>query len=153
MRESLRNWGYIDNPLCLSCLRVESIDHCFRACPRVNAVWVFFLPWLSLLLPQPFPLCGASIFFFQLSFRNDKSRRLILFVVKSILYGIWRFRNKAVFHNGKEDSRAIIKYIVFDIKNKIRLDHHRFSPNKFRSMWCHPALCDFHHDDNLIFKF
>ena len=107
VRESLSNWGYIDNPLCASCPRVESIDHCFRACLRVNAVCVFFLPLLSLLLAQPFPLCSASIFFFQLSFPNDKSRRLIQFAVKSILYGIWQFRNKAVFHNGKEDSRAI----------------------------------------------
>ena len=107
VRESLRNWGYIDNPLCASCPCVESIDHCFRACLRVNAACVFFLPLLSLLLAQPFPLCGASIFFFQLSFPNDKSRRLIQFAVKSILYGIWQFRNKAVFHNGKEDSRGI----------------------------------------------
>ena len=106
VRESLRNWGYIDNPLCASCPRVESIDHCFCACLRINAVCVFFLPLLSLLLAQPFPLCSASIFFFQLSFPNDKSRRLIQFAVKSILYGIWQFRNKAVFHNGKEDSRA-----------------------------------------------
>ena len=153
VRESLRNWGYIDNPWCASCPRVESIDHCFRVCPRVNAVWVFFFPLLSLLLAHPFPLCGASIFFFQLPFSNEKSRRLILFVVKSILYGVWRFRNKAVFHNGREDSRAIIKYIIVDIQNRIRVDHYHFSPNKFRSMWCHPALCDFHSDDNLIFKF
>lgn len=58
--------------------------------------------------------------FLSVAFPNDKSRRLILFVLKSILYGIWWFRNKAVFHNGKEDSRAIIKYIVVDIKNRIR---------------------------------
>ena len=101
----------------------------------------------------PLPLCGASIFFFQLSSPNDKSRRLIQFVVKSILYGIWRFRNKVVFHNGKEDSRAIINYIVVDIKNRIRLDDYRFSRSKFRSIWCHAALCDFHNDDDLIFKF
>ena len=153
VRESLRNWGYLDNPLCASCPRAESIDHCFRACPRVNAVWIFFLPLLSSLLAQPFPLCGAAIFFFQLSFPDDKSRRLLLFLIKSILYGVWRFRNKAVFHNGKEDSRAIIKYILSDVKTRIRTDHFRFSPNKFRSMWGHPALCDFHQDDNLVFKF
>ena len=96
VRESLRNWGYIDNPSRATCSQTESIDHCFRACPRVNAVWFFFLPLLSSLLSQPFPLCGASIFFFQLPFPNDKSRRLLLFLIKSILYGIWRFRNKAV---------------------------------------------------------
>ena len=129
----MRNWGYIDNPLCTPCPRLQSIDLCFHAYPRVNAVWVFFLPLLSLLLAQPFP---TSIFFFQLPFPpSDKLRRLIIFVVKSILYGVWCFRKKAVFHNGKEDSGAIIKYIVIDIKNRIKLDHFRFSPNKFRSMW------------------
>ena len=150
---SLRNWGYIDNPLCATCSQTESIDHCFRVCPRVNAVWFFFLPLLSSLLSQPFPLCSASIFFFQLPFPNDKSRRLLLFLIKSILYGIWRFRNKAVFHNGREDSRANTKYIIIDIKNRIKADRFRFSPSKFRSLWCHPALCDFHQDDNLVFKF
>ena len=58
VRESLRNRGYIDNPLCASCPGVESIDHCFRACLRVNAVCVFFLPLLSLLLAQ---LGGSAI--------------------------------------------------------------------------------------------
>lgn len=153
VRESLCKWGYLDNPLCASCPRAESIDHCFRACPRVNAVWIFFLPLLSSLLVQPFPLCGAAIFLFQLPFPDDKSRRLLLFLIKSILYGVWRFRNKAVFHNGKEDSKAIIKYILTDVKTRIRIDHFRFSPNKFRSMWSHPALCDLHKDDNLVFKF
>ena len=153
VRESLRNWGYIDNPSCATCSQTESIDHCFRACPRVNAVWFFFLPLLSSLLSQPFPLCSASIFFFQLPFPNDKSRRLLLFLIKSILYGIWRFRNKAVFRNGREDSRANTKYIIIDIKNRIKADRFRFSPSKFRSLWCHPALCDFHQDDNLVFKF
>ena len=88
VRESLRNWGYIDNPSCATCSQTESIDHCFRACPRVNAVWFFFLPLLSSLLSHPFPLCGASIFFFQLPFPNDKSRHLLLFLIKSILYGL-----------------------------------------------------------------
>ena len=143
VRESLRNWGYIDNPSCATCSQTESIDHCSRACPRVNAVWFFFLPLLSSLLSQPFPLCSASIFFFQLPFPNDKSRRLLLFLIKSILYGIWRFRNKAVFHNGREDSRANTKYIIIDIKNRIKADRFRFSPSKFRSLWCHTALCDF----------
>ena len=153
VRESLRNWGYIDTPSCATCSQTESIDHCFRACPWVKAVWFFFLPLLSSPLSQPFPLCGASIFFFQLPFPNDKSRRLLLFLIKSILYGIWRFRNKAVFHNGRGDSGANTKYIIIDIKNRIKADRFRFSPSKFPSLWCHPALRDFHQDDNLVFKF
>ena len=56
LRESLRNWGYIDNPSHATCSQTESIDRCFRACPRVNVVWFFFLPLLSSLLSQPFPL-------------------------------------------------------------------------------------------------
>ena len=59
-----------------------------------------------------------------------------------------------ICHTGKSVfSSSVINYIVVDIKNRIRLDHYRFSPNKFRSMWCHAALCDFHNDDNFIFKF
>ena len=33
VRESLRNWGYIENPSRATCSQTESIDHCFRACP------------------------------------------------------------------------------------------------------------------------
>ena len=55
------------------------------------------------------------------------------------------------FHNGKENSRAIIKYIVVDIKRQINVDRQRFSPTSFRSPWVHPALCDFHDHDSLVF--
>ena len=54
VRDSLRNWGYIDSSRCASCPRVETIDHCFLNCRRVRPVWLFFLPLLTSLLGSPF---------------------------------------------------------------------------------------------------
>ena len=153
VRRSLRDWGYINSPTCASCVRNETIDHCFLHCARVKRVWVFFLPLLSALLNSSFKPTCASVFLYQFSFPGEKNLRILLFFLKSILYGVWKFRNKATFHNGRENSRAIIKYIVVDIKRRINVDRHRFSPTRFRSLWAHPAICNFREHDNLVFFF
>ena len=68
VRNSLRNWGYIDSSLCASCPRQETIDHCFLFCPRVYRVWTHFSPFLSLILGCAF-ICNPSfVFFFPLAF-------------------------------------------------------------------------------------
>ena len=153
VRRSLRDWGYIGSSRCASCPRDETIDHCFLHCPRVKLVWFHFLPLLTSLLTSPFrPKC-AFVFFYEFPTPHAKNLRLILYLIKSILYGVWKFRNKAVFHNGRENSRAIIKYITASVKGRILIDKHRFSPNKFRSLWVHPAICHFRNNDNLLFLF
>ena len=153
VRDSLRNWGYIASSRCASCPRAETIDHCFLNCHRSKLVWSFFLPILSALLGSPFiPNC-STVFLYQFSFPGRKNLRLLLFFIKTILYGIWKFRNKATFHNGKEDSRAIIRYIIRDAKNRIILDKHRLDPNTFRDLWSHPAIVSFRDHDNLAFNF
>ena len=153
VRHSLRNWGYIDSAQCASCRRVETIDHCFLNCKRVKPVWAYFLPLLSALLPLPFSANCAFVFFYQFSAPGKKNQRLLLYIIKTILYGIWVFRNKATFRNGKHPSKAIIKHIFADIRKRILTDKHRFSPTMFRSLWTHPALCDSRADDNLVFLF
>ena len=152
VRDSLRNWGYINSSRCASCPRVETIDHCFLNYRRVRPVWLFFLPLLTSLLGSPFTRNCAFLFLYQFSPTQRKNSRL-LFFIKSILYGIWRFRNKATFHNGKEDSRPIIHYIRQDVKKRILLDKHRLSPNVFRDLWVHPAICSLREHDNLLFSF
>ena len=153
VRHSLRNWGYISSPRCASCSRVETIDHCFLNCPRAKSVWLHFTPLLSALLSCPFMPNCASVFFYQFPCYQSKNLRLLLFVIKTILYGIWKFRNKATFYNGKENSKAIIRYINQDIKKRILVDKHRLSPSVFRDLWSHPALCSFRDNDNLVFNF
>ena len=57
-----------------------------------------------------------------------------------ILYGIWKFQNKASFQNGTEDSRAIVGYIKVDIRKRIALDHFRLTQSNFVSAW-ESSLC------------
>ena len=153
VRRSFRDWGYIGSSRCASCPRDETIDHCFLHCPHVKLVWFYFLPLLTSLLTSPFRPNCAFVFFYEFPTPHAKNLRLILYLIKSILYGVWKFRNKAVFHNGRENSRAIIKYITASVKGRILIDKHRFSPNKFHSLWVHPAICHFRDNDNLLFLF
>ena len=148
VRDALKNWGYINSDCCASCSRKETIDHCFLNCSRVKAVWSHFSPLLSSLLGVTFlPNC-ISVFFFQWPRADAKSARLARFLIKTTLYGIWKFRNKATFHNGHEDSQAIIRYIKTDIRKRISLDHFRLSQSDFASAWestlCKVADSSFH---------
>ena len=141
IRDSLKNWGYINSDRCASCSRKETIDHCFLNCARVKPVWSHFSPVLSLLLGVPFVSNCLFVYFFQWSRVDSKNARLTRFLIKTILYGIWKFRNKATFHNGSEDSRAIIRYILTDIHNRISVDYFRLIPIDFVTAWESPALC------------
>ena len=84
--------------------------------------------------------------------QERKCLRLLLYINKSILCGTWKFRNKATFHKGTEDSRAIAKFIIADVKRRIQDDFHRFSQAKFNSIWVHPAVCKVC-PDKLVFLF
>ena len=155
VRDSLRNWGYIPSDKCASCPRRETIDHCFLNCSRVKLVWAFFIPLLSALLTPPgsfVPNC-VSVFFFRFPPCLSRNRAIIIFLIKSILYGIWKFRNKATFHNGTETDRAIVRYIVQDITSRIKLDHFRLPVAKFSSLWVHPELCLIVGNNRLSFPF
>ena len=155
VRESLRCWGYISSAVCAVCPRRETIDHCFLNCARAKAVWAFFVPVISKLLSPPasfVPNC-VSVFFFRFPACASAQRPIIIFLIKSILYGIWKFRNKATFHNGTESPRAIVKYIIQDITGRLQLDHYRLPAAKFRSLWVRPGFCAVIDDSHLIFPF
>ena len=153
VRDSLRSWGYIPSDICASCPRKETIDHCFLNCRRVKPVWCFFTALLtSLLCPSSqFLVNCTSIFFFRFPTAPAKNVKIAIFIIKTILYGIWKFRNKATFHNGQENSDAIVKYILQDIKTRIKVDHYRLSTARFRALWTHPSLCQLIGDSQLVF--
>ena len=148
----VRNWGYISSARCASCSRIETIDHCFINCQRVKPLWAIFAPLLSALLNSPFVPNCSSVFFFQFQC-PQRHFRILLFFIKTIMYGILKFCNKATFHNGKEDSKALIRYIKSKIKNRILIDKHWLSPLTFRDLWSHPAICSLREHDILVFCF
>lgn len=156
VRDSLHNWGYIPSDRCASCPRKETIDHCFLNCVRVKHVWAHFAPLLTKLVCPSASFLTNCLFVFFFRFPNpvdDKNRRLGIYVIKSILYGILKFRNKATFHNGKESSNAIIRYIRQDIRYRIIVDRSRFPRDKFVATWCNPSICMITGEDKLHFYF
>ena len=141
VRDSLARWEYIDSARCASCPRRETIDHCFINCPRVKRTWEHFVPLLSSLLGSAFVVNLLFIFFFRWPSTEKRRARLSIYLVKSILYGIWTFRNKATFHNGREDHRAVIRYISNDIRQWVLIDFSRLAESQFSDFWCFPGFC------------
>ena len=147
VRDSLKNWGYIASDRCATCGRKETIDHCFLNCSRAKRVWQYFAPCLSLLIESPFTANVVTAFFFRWSSHHRKKNAVAHFVIKTILYGLWTFRNKATFHNGTESHKAIIKYALFDISNRIKLDFFRLPLTRFKSLWTIPGFCTLQDND------
>lgn len=152
VRASLRSWGYIDNPNCATCPRQETIEHCFLHCKRVRRVWSHYVPTLSSLLNQPFVPNIKSVFFCLLPNTGDTAKHITLYLIKTILYSIWSFRNKSTFHNGTETPRAIIKYINRELSTTLHMEQHRLTASKFECLWIHPAFCQIV-QDTLVFHF
>ena len=140
VRYSLKHWGYINSDKCAFCLRIETIDHCVLNCVRVKAVWLHLLPILSSILGAPFVRNCLFVFFFRWTAVSAKSACLARYLIKTILYAIWKFRNKATFHNGKETSGAIVKYIILDVRNRISCDHFRLPLADFFAIWESPVI-------------
>lgn len=141
VRDSLRTWGYTDSEACAHCGRAETIDHCFLHCRRARGVWKNLSPVLSALLGMNFVPNVPTVFFYQGLATGDKNNMIARYLIKSALSGIWFFRNKATFHNGTEDARAITRFIRHDIVTRLNVDFFRMTEAKFASIWCHPHVC------------
>ena len=141
IRDSLKSWGYIATDTCAYCQHKETIDHCFLNCPRAKEVWSLFGPTRSALLAIPFVANVKTVFFYLWApgpLRNHRA----LYLIKTILYSIWSFRNKTTFHNGTESSRAIVRYIRQDITMRLKVDFSRYPSDHFDKLWCHPSFCE-----------
>ena len=126
---------------------METIDHCFLHCRRTRGVWRHFHHTLSALTVQDFVPNVRNVVFYDCSKTFSKEHRLTRYVTQSILNGVWMFRNKATFHNGKENSSAIVKFIRNDMITRLNVDFSRLSLNDFQRVWCHPALCEVHEQE------
>ena len=142
VRESLHRWGYINSDSCAVCARSETIAHCFLYCRRTRGVWRHFHHTLSALTVEDFVPNIRTVFFYAWSRTASQAHRLTRYVIQSILYGIWFFRNKATFHNGRETSPAIIRFIRQDMITRLEVDLYRLPQSQFEDLWCHPSFCD-----------
>ena len=138
-----RHWSCVRDAFTENYNRPETIDHCFLNCTRVKNTWLHFSPLLTRVLGTQFTLSLLSVFFFffQLPSVSQKRLNLFYFIIKTILYGIWVFRYRATFHNGREDRRAIIKFISSDISMRVRLDQFRLTEYRFNDLWSLSSFC------------
>ena len=140
VRNSLTRWGYIANPQCSFCGRRETIDHCFLNCSRVKFVWSYFSPLLSQILGRQFAFTPPVVFFFCWPSVSAKRSAIARYIIKTIIYGVWFFRNKSTFRNIKDNHRAIIRFVSFDISSRIRLDFVRLTSSHFLDRWSFPPF-------------
>lgn len=68
------------------------------------------------------------------------------YLIKSILYGIWHFRNAATFYNDVQDHGTVINYIIHSVTQRIRLDYITSTSSTFREIWS-DSLCNVVNDD------
>ena len=130
VRESLHRWGYINSDSCALCTRSETIAYCFPHCRRTRR---HFYHTLSALTVQDFVPNIKNVFFYAWSSTASQAHRLNRYVIQSILPGIWFFRNKATFHNGRETSTAIVRFIRQDMIIRLSVDLYRLPLLNLRS--------------------
>ena len=140
VRDSLTRSGYIANPQCSFCGRRETIDHCFLYCSRVKCVWSYFSPLLSQILGKQFAFTPPVVFFFCWPSISAKRSAIARYIIKTIIYGVWLFQNKSTFRNIKDNHRAIIRFVSFDICSRIRLDFVRLTSSRFLDRWSFPPF-------------
>ena len=142
VRYSLKSWGYINNDKCAVCNRVENIEHCFLACPRVVRVWHYFSAPLSRVVSIP------SVFYPLSDFQHSHPSSLSNFLIATILYWIWSSRNLATFRNSLLSSQSIIDLIKNDVKSRITCA----TDDSVRNFWSfRSAFCSVDDDDSIIF--
>ena len=141
VRKSIKNWGYINSDSCAICSRCETFEHCFLSCRRASRVWLCFSPTIASVLGSLFVPSPSTVFLFIWPPTPPKQASIARFLIKSILYGIWTFRNRATFRNGTETHQAIIRYILSEVSKKIRLDHIRLSESRFSERWTLSSFC------------
>ena len=142
VRDSRHSWGYIKSDSCAICHHTETIDHRFLNCHRVKKICAAFSPALSSLLATPFRSNVKKVYFFQWTATSDKNTAIPGYLIKSLLYGIWVFRNKSTFHNRTEDYWAIVRYICHDIAMPLHVDFSRMNKHSFLALWCHDNICE-----------
>lgn len=72
--------------------------------------------------PRVFVSNVPSVFFFEFSTPSSKHKNALIYLIQTIVYAIWKFQNRATFHNGHDDHRAIIKYVLQDVKFRLHCD-------------------------------
>ena len=79
--------------------RIENIEHCFLACPRVVRVWNYFSALLSCLSDSTFVVSIPSVFYPMSDDQLSLLSSLFNYFVATILYWVWLARNSATFRN------------------------------------------------------
>ena len=102
-------------------------------------MWLHFSPLLSRVLGKQFLLSSPVVFFFRFPFISAKKSATARDVIKTIIYGVWFFQNKTTFQNIKDNHRAIIRFVSFDIASRVRIDFHRLS-SRFLDQWSFPPF-------------
>ena len=108
VRNSLRDWGYINSPSCTSCPRQETIAHFFCIGPVFKECGPISFPFSLLFLAALWfaiqPL--FSSFSGHVAMTRGPELRAIVSSPFCTVFGF--FRNKATFHNGNEDHRLLL---------------------------------------------
>ena len=104
------------------------------------SVFVALLLCCFAVLGRRFTFSPPVVFFFCWPSISAKRSAIARYIIKTIIYGVWLFRNKSTFQNVKDNHRAIIRYVSFDISSRIRIDFVRLTSSRFLDRWSFPPF-------------
>ena len=98
---------------------------------ELNVYWLHFSPLLSRVLGRQFAPTPPFVFFFCWPSISAQKFVIARYVIKTIIYGVWYFRNKTTFRGIKDNHRAILRFSSFDISSRVRIDFHCLTSSRF----------------------
>jgi len=98
-------------------------------------------PTLSALLKISFVANVKTVFFYLWAPTGPMRNHQGLYIIMTILYGLWTFQNKATFHIGTKSPQTVVQYINQDITTRLQVDFSRYSTDHFTKLWCHLKHC------------
>ena len=149
VRVSLKEWGHnVVSNLCAVCGQRESIEHCFLSCKRVRRAWVWVLDLVGKWRGS-FRICVEHVFLGLIE--QGRVGSVVMYLVETMLYVIWKVRNRATFDNVIVPSSEIVRFCKYEVRCRLKAERYRLSVLSFKEIWCAGNVLCSSHDSAILF--
>jgi hypothetical protein len=101
----------VDDQVCVLCNdSEENAVHLFLYCPFALRVWDQICFWLRLDFNLPHS-CISLLNFFAAAFVSKLIRQGLVLIWSSVIWALWRQRNRIIFENGNSDFNSVVDEI------------------------------------------
>jgi len=109
-----RNVLEANNVACSAlCGKEEDRDHLFFQCDHYGRLWLLILNWLDIVTALPGDLYTHANQFCALKGLSKNSRTAFSIIWISVLFVIWKDRNRRIFQNHSDQLEALLEKVKF----------------------------------------